>query len=184
MFTRDRKLWIVLAAAAVGITLATVLASCSGGSQASKPPDSQTMTAGVSAVPKSPVSPTWITPEVTSTEVTVPLDMVQTRFNVHFKVTLDKGNAYYMAYVNGGKTYVRAGICPPCRSVSFTLVKNTLVCDSCGTVFSAPDGKGISGACMNYPKASVPFQTSDGKIVMVKADLLTAFENTMSPGLP
>jgi nitrite reductase/ring-hydroxylating ferredoxin subunit len=171
-----RKTWLgkLTAGAAVMIALAVVLAACGGGGGATA--------AGAKA--PSNVSPTWITPTVSDTSVSIPLDTVQAKYDTHFKVTLDKGTAYFMAYTYGGKTYVRANVCVPCQSVSFSLVKGTLVCDTCGTVFSAGDGSGISGACVRYPKAAVPYQTTDGNIVMTKADLTKAFENTLSPGLP
>jgi hypothetical protein len=99
----------------------------------------------------------------------------------------DQGTAGFMAYTQGSNVMVRASICVPCRGQTYTVSGNKLICDTCGTVFSAETGKGISGvtACKGYPKASVPFTTSaDGSLVMSKADLLTAFENTLAPGLP
>ncbi len=176
---------IALLAIAVVTIVAIILAGCSGGAgnQINLPPRTSgppTETSG----PKSTVAPTWITPETADTTITVPLDLVQTKINTHFEVILDKGKAYFMAYTFGGKTYVRADICPPCRSISYSLVKDTLVCDSCGTSFKAVDGAGVRGACVNYPKASVPYETVDGKILMNKADLTLAYENTLSPGSP
>ncbi|MDP2918707.1 MAG: Fe-S-containing protein [Dehalococcoidia bacterium] len=158
----------VLAVSALASTL--VLAACSGGT--------------ASGEPKSPVAPTWITPEVSAGTVSIPFDLVQSKRNTHFKVETEKGTAYYMAYVYSGKTHVRADVCVPCRSISFTLDKNLLVCDSCGTTFNASDGTGVAGACVRYPKAAVPFETVSGKMVMKQADLLKAFEDTLQQGLP
>jgi len=112
---------------------------------------------------------------------------VNTSKNVEFNLKFDQGTASYMAYSWNGATYIRASVCVPCQGRSFTLKGNTLVCNTCGTVFSAKTGAGISGvaACQNYPKAAVPFTTgADGNITMTKADLLTAFTNTLTPGLP
>ena len=163
---------VVLAALAVTL----LLGACSG----------KAVSASPSSAPSSNtrVDPTWITPEVNGTVVSVPVDVVKDKVDTHFKVEVDKGTAYFMAYVYGGKTYVRADVCVPCRSINFSLYKGTLVCDSCGTVFKATDGSGVSGACVNYPKASVPFETIDGKIVMKQADLIAAFDATLQPGLP
>jgi len=76
-----------------------------------------------------------------------------------------------MAYKYNNQTYVRADICPPCGSQSFTLKNGTLVCDTCGTVFNAATGAGISGACVKYAKQSVAFQTQNGNILMNGTDL-------------
>jgi hypothetical protein len=132
-------------------------------------------------------SPTSITPAILADSVTIPVSTVNTDKNVEFNVTFDQGTASYMAYVYNGAIQVRASVCVPCQGRSFTVKGNTLVCNTCGTVFSAQTGKGISGvaACQNYPKASVSFTTgADGSLTMTKADLLTAFTNTLTPGLP
>ena len=178
------KFFAPLAIAAL-TTVVIILAGCSAnsGNQINLPPKTSG-SSNEASVPKSTVAPTWITPEITDTTIAVPLDTVQTKINTHFEVALDKGKAYFMAYTFGGKTYVRADICPPCRSISYSIVKDTLVCDSCGTSFKAVDGAGVRGACVNYPKASVPYETVDGKILMNKADLTVAYENTWSPGSP
>ncbi len=177
--------FIALLAIATLITVVVILAGCSAnaGNQINLPPKTSG-SSNETSVPKSIISPTWITPEIVDTTITLPLDLVQTKINTHFEVALDKGKAYFMAYTFGGKTYVRADICPPCRSISYSLVKEILVCDSCGTSFKALDGAGVRGACVNYPKASVPYETVDGKILMNKADLTLAYENTWSPGSP
>lgn len=170
---------IVLAACGLllaGMLITIGLAACSGGSG--------TASAAAPNATNTRVSPSWITPAIDSTTVSVGEDVVKSKVNVDFELPTDKGTAYFMAYEYLGKTYVRADVCVPCRSISFTLYKGTLVCDSCGTVFKATDGAGVSGACVRYPKAAVPYQTVDGKIVMTQADLITAFENTLQPGLP
>lgn len=184
--TQSRRFIVLVTSLVALVSLAAILVGCSGGTgtQIKPPVNTSGTTTGIPTVPKSTVTPTWINPEVIGTSVMVPLDEVQTKINTHFKVVLEKGSAYFMAYNYGGNIQVRADICPPCRSVSYTLVKDTLVCDSCGTVFKAGDGTGIKGACVNYPKASVPFETVDDKIVLNTAELTTAYENTLSPGLP
>lgn len=157
----------------VGMLVTLGLAACSGGTASAAP-----------SAANSRVSPTWVTPDISSTTVSVGEDVVKSKVNIDFELPTDKGTAYFMVYEYLGKTYARADVCVPCRSVSFTLYKGNLICDSCGTVFKATDGTGVSGACVRYPKAAVPYQTVDGKIVMSQADLITAFENTLQPGLP
>jgi nitrite reductase/ring-hydroxylating ferredoxin subunit len=87
----------------------------------------------------------------------------------------------FMAYKYDDQLYVRADICPPCRSESYTLTKGTLVCDSCGTVFNAGTGAGIKGACVRFPKQSVNYEVKDGNILINGTDLITAYQNTLNP---
>lgn len=167
------------------IVVVIILAACSAGTgNQIKVPTTNLSNPDLTTAPSSKVSPTWVTPELADFMVVVPLDVVQNKINTHFEVALEIGKAYFMAYAYGGKTYVRADICPPCRSISYSLIKDSLVCDSCGTSFKAVDGTGIKGACVNYPKASVPYETVDGKILMNKADLTIAYQNTLGLGSP
>ena len=90
----------------------------------------------------------------------------------------------FMAYVLDGEIYVRANVCPPCQSVGFSLGKDVLICDRCATTFEARTGEGIEGACVDFPKASVPYEIIDGNIVMKGTDLIAAYQDTTEPGLP
>lgn len=74
---------------------------------------------------------------------------------------------------------MRADICPPCGSQSFSLKKDTLVCDVCGTVFNARTGAGISGGCVLFPKTAVSYQIDTGKMVMQGNDLIAAYVETL-----
>lgn len=178
------KLTIIMTVLVI-VVFVLILTSCSGATTTqAELPVTTPGSLNNNSLTKSNVSPTWITPEVSDIAIAVPQDLIQTNINSHFEVALEKGKAYFMAYVYKGKIQVRADICPPCRSISYSLVKDTLVCDSCGTVFKATDGSGVRGACVNYPKGSVPYETVDGKIIMNKADLTLAYENTWSPGMP
>jgi nitrite reductase/ring-hydroxylating ferredoxin subunit len=85
----------------------------------------------------------------------------------------------FMAYVLGDTIYVRASICPPCRGKTYSLDGSTLVCDTCATTFDAKTGKGIAGACVNYPKAPVAYLISDGNIVMKTSDMIAAYQDTL-----
>jgi uncharacterized membrane protein len=88
-----------------------------------------------------------------------------------------------MAYKIGDTTNVRSNICPPCRSIGFSLRGSTLVCDTCSTTFDTQNGIGIAGACKNFPKEQVPFTTAGGDLVMTKADLVAAYQATLTPGV-
>jgi uncharacterized membrane protein len=113
--------------------------------------------------------------------VIIPLANVEKVTNARFKVTTINGTLTFMAYKYNNQLYVRADICPPCRSQSFTLTNGTLVCDTCGTVFNAATGVGIKGACVKFAKQSVSYLIVDGNIIMQQGDLNTAYANTLNP---
>lgn len=124
---------------------------------------------------------TTIQATLSGSTVSIPAGDVERLVNTRFKVATATGSLSFMAYKYHNQTYVRADICPPCGSQSFTLKNGTLVCDTCGTIFNAATGTGVSGACVKYAKQLVSFQTQDGNIVMNGADLATAFQNTLKP---
>jgi nitrite reductase/ring-hydroxylating ferredoxin subunit len=130
------------------------------------------------------IEPTWIQAEVTDNTASISLSEVEANGMSHFTVNTSSGEMDFMAYELSGETYVRASICPPCYSRSFALKGDTLVCNTCGTVFDAETGSGIRGACLNYPKASVPYEITGNSILMGVDDLVTAYNNTLAPGLP
>jgi nitrite reductase/ring-hydroxylating ferredoxin subunit len=134
--------------------------------------------------PAGPIKVKEITPTVSVDTVSIPLKEVQENWNTHFLVDAPGGKMGFMAYVLDNVIYVRASICPPCRGKTYTLDGNTLVCDTCGTIFNARTGIGIAGACVNYPKASVTYTVADGNLAMKISDLNTAYQNTLKAGLP
>jgi nitrite reductase/ring-hydroxylating ferredoxin subunit len=138
----------------------------------------------VSACASQAIASTQVKAQVDGDKVTVAASDVQNSQNTRFPLLTPAGNEYFMVYKLGDSVYARASVCPPCRSTSFTLKGETLVCDRCGTVFNAKTGAGIQGACVNYPKASVPYTVADGKIAMNMSDLATAYKNTLEPGAP
>lgn len=132
--------------------------------------------------PSGRVRPVLLNATVQGDSMSIPLSKVQGAWNARFMATFPARTESFMVYVYDNKTYVRASICVPCGGQSFSLQGNTLICDTCGTVYSAATGKGISGvpACQSYNKAPVPFQVDGtGNIVMKSADLLAAFQKTL-----
>jgi len=129
-----------------------------------------------------PIQATWIEPQVAGDTVSIPVSEVEKNWNVHFNLKTQGEDMNFMAYVLDGETFVRANVCPPCRSIGFSLEEAVLICDTCATTFKAQTGEGIGGACVDYPKASVPYETQDGNIVMNSANLITAYQDTIEPG--
>ena len=139
---------------------------------------------GNAAQSNDPIKATWIEPQVVGDTVSIPVSEVEDNKIVHFKLVTLGGDIAFMAYEPGGEDYVRSNVCPPCRSVGFSLQKDILVCDSCRTTFEAKTGEGIEGACVDFPKASVPYAVKDGNIVMKGTDLIAAYQDTVEPGWP
>ena len=190
------------------LSLVTILAACSGQATSSGPtqkpastpvqstpavaatttPQSQPVPAAAPAIPAvkpaGPIKVKEITPSVSNDTVSIPLNVVQNNWNTHFLVDAPGGKMGFMAYVLDNVIYIRASSCPPCRGKTYTLDGNTLVCDVCATTFNANTGIGIAGACVNYPKASVPYTVAEGNLIMKINDLTTAYQNTLKPGLP
>jgi len=129
----------------------------------------------------SPVKATWIETQVSGDSVSIPASSVEENKNVHFKVNTDSGEIAVMAYRFNDEVFVRSNVCPPCGSIGFTLDQGTLVCDSCGTVFDAMSGNGISGGCVAFPKEKIPYTVSDGNIVMKLNDVVEAHRKTIEP---
>jgi nitrite reductase/ring-hydroxylating ferredoxin subunit len=124
------------------------------------------------------IKATWIEPQVAGDTVSIPLSEVEDNWNVHFNLqTPDDMN--FMAYIVDGDIFVRANVCPPCQSIGFSLEETVLICDRCATTFEAETGEGIEGACVDFPKAAVPYEVSGGYIVMNIADLIAAYEDSL-----
>jgi nitrite reductase/ring-hydroxylating ferredoxin subunit len=144
------------------IAIILSIASCSGGN----PPTNE------------PIQAMWIESQVVGDTVSVPLSEVEDNWNVHFNLqTPDDMN--FMAYIVDGDIFVRANVCPPCQSIGFSLEETVLICDRCATTFEAETGEGIEGACVDFPKAAVPYEVSGGYIVMNIADLIAAYEDSL-----
>jgi nitrite reductase/ring-hydroxylating ferredoxin subunit len=141
----------------------------------------------VNTAPKDPnrrIKATWITPVVEGDTVALPVSELEKDIIIHFAFDAGSGKMPFMAYLFEGKTFVRADICPPCRSYNFSVEKDVLICDTCGTRFKTATGDGISGACVNYPKAAVAYEVKDKNVVLKTDALKTAYQNTLNPGLP
>ena len=134
--------------------------------------------------PSGPIKAAWIEPQVAGDTVSIPVSEVENNSNIHFTLGTKDGNINFMEYIVDGEIYVRANVCPPCRSIGFSLQKDILVCDTCRTTFKAKTGEGIEGACVDFPKASVPYEIEGGNIVMKSTDLIAAYQSTLNPGWP
>lgn len=188
---------IVMGAVLFSLVLAVVACAGPTSTPASNPAPSQTPSPTPAATqepaptlnpkpkPSGPIKATWIEPKIMDGDtVSIPLSEVENNWDIHFAVGTPDGDMNFMVYILGEEIYVRANVCPPCRSIGFSLEKDILICDRCATTFKAKTGDGIEGACVDFPKASVPYEITDGSIVMRGNDLLAAYEDTVEPGWP
>lgn len=130
------------------------------------------------------IRPTWIAAQIEGDQVSIPKADVDAGKMIHFKVGEQGDSMVFMAYRLGEEVYVKASICPPCRSQSFSLAGDTLVCNTCGTRFKATTGDGISGACRSYPKAEAAHAVIGDRVTASMNDLITAYQNTEIAGQP
>ena len=145
------------------------------------PPDSPS-TALPSPPPSGPIEATWIDSLLEGDTVSLSLAEVEENRNNNFKLETADGTLNFMAYELDGELSVRANVCPPCRSIGFSLDDDILVCDRCATTFEAVTGDGIRGACVDFLKAPVAYEITDASIVMSIDDLISAHEETIKPG--
>ena len=164
------------------LALILTASACAGQPSTPNSPPPETSTPTPPTPPSGLIKATWIEPAVAGDSVSIPVSEVENNWNINFKLETQDGDINFMAQLVDGEIYVRANACPPCRSIGFALQGDILVCDTCRTTFEAKTGDGIEGACVDYPKASVPYEITDGNIVMSEADLLAAYQDTLSPG--
>ena len=136
--------------------------------------------------PSGPIKATWLQVQVDqdSQTVSLPVSELEDNWNIHFNLKTTEGDVNFMAYIFDDEIHVRANVCPPCKSVGFSLDANEdiLICDRCATIFDAETGAGIEGACVDYPKASASYETSSGNLIIKGSDLLGAYQETLLPG--
>lgn len=179
----------------IGIT--AILSGCSQGFTSgnsgtqSNPPSSTQATQTTATSPTTPAAstgpsskssvlypPKSFSPTVSGSTVSLSMAEIAQAGNGNFPIN----NMSFMAYQLDGNYYIRANVCVPCGSESFTLQNGTLLCGSCGTVFNATTGAGMRGvsACMTYAKKAVVYTTDGGNMVVTLTDLSTAYQNTIN----
>jgi len=135
-----------IAIGAVLFSLILIAVACTG----------PTSTPTPNPTPSGPIKATWIEPQVVGDTVSIPVTEVENNWNVHFNLKTQGGDMNFMAYIVDGEIYVRANVCPPCRSIGFSLNEDILVCDRCATTFKAKTGEGIEGSVRRFPQSLSP----------------------------
>ena len=77
-----------------------------------------------------------------------------------------------IAYIApSGNLVVASSFCEPCRSNSFHIEGEDLVCDACGTRWDLSTLEGKSGGCTAYPPDPLTVENVNGTITVNTADL-------------
>lgn len=77
-----------------------------------------------------------------------------------------------LAYVApSGRLVVATSFCEPCRSWTFHIEGNQLVCDVCFTRWDLNTLMGVGGGCMDYPPEQVTAEIRGDQIFVPAADL-------------
>ncbi|MEL4306173.1 Fe-S-containing protein [Methanococcoides sp. LMO-2] len=129
-----------------------------------------------------PVSATWIEPQLIDDTVVIPVQTIEESMNTHFKMETSAGEIAVMAYMLGDEIVVRSNVCPPCGSIGFSLQDELLICDACRTTFDTGTGQGIQGACVDYPKENIPYEETEGNVMIKIDDIVIAHMNTVQRG--
>lgn len=70
-----------------------------------------------------------------------------------------------------GNLVVATSFCEPCKSTSFHIEGNTLVCNTCFTKWDLNTLQGVSGGCTAFPPQALTVQNQNGTIVVPTAAL-------------
>jgi uncharacterized protein len=82
------------------------------------------------------------------------------------------GTIPLIAYVApSGNLVVATSFCEPCKSTSFHIEGNTLVCNTCFTKWDLNTLQGVSGGCTAFPPQALTVQNQNGTIVVPTANL-------------
>lgn len=63
-----------------------------------------------------------------------------------------------------GKVVVAVSLCEPCKSESFRIMGDKIICNACDTVWDLETFKGISGGCQDYPPEILAYIQNGDKL--------------------
>lgn len=85
---------------------------------------------------------------------------------------ITSGTIPLISYVApSGNLVVATSFCEPCKSTSFHIEGNTLVCDTCFTKWDLNTLQGVSGGCTAFPPQALTVQNQNGTIIVPTAAL-------------
>lgn len=111
---------------------------------------------------------TDIQADVEDGKIVFPLSEIKGNKLVYFEY---KGSTTIplLAYIGpSGKVITAVSVCEPCKGERFSIEGETLVCNTCGTVWKLETHEGISGGCPQFPPEIIPNQVSKDKVLINK----------------
>lgn len=102
----------------------------------------------------------------------IPLEHVSDNGFIYTEYNKDGFRLPLMSYINpSGRLVAAISFCEPCRSQSFHINGDQLICDSCNTRWELATMKGIMGGCMDYPPEEIDYEVVDGNIIIKEQDI-------------
>lgn len=114
------------------------------------------------------INMTTIDYKVENGKIYLPLEEVKTYKLVYTTYQGKNGEQIpLMAYITPkGRVVAAFAMCEPCRSLSFHIQDNTLVCDTCASRWELENLEGISGGCTAYPPEEMPYEVEGDQIIL------------------
>lgn len=101
-----------------------------------------------------------------------PLSYVTENGFIYMEYDKDGFRLPLMSFISpSGRLVTAISFCEPCRSQSFHIRGEELVCDSCNTKWDLSTMEGIIGACMEYPPEEIDYEVVDGNILINEDDI-------------
>ncbi len=125
-----------------------------------------------SAQPEAVLQAVNVKATVSAGQVSISADELRKNKFVAFSYAQGSTKVPLLAYVGpDGELVVAVRMCEPCRSESFHIEGDEIVCDTCGSRWKIQDLQGVSGGCTAYPPEKLSAQESNGRLVISEETL-------------
>ncbi len=116
------------------------------------------------------ISQTPVESIVANGTIQIPLQELQANKFIITTYTSGTKSLKLTSYIApSGKVITAVSICEPCRSETFHIAGNHLVCNACNTRWVLETLQGISGGCLNYPPDVLESTVENGNIVIAES---------------
>jgi len=107
--------------------------------------------------PNSPLRMVSAKATVRDGKIIIPLDQLKKNKLLKFKYKTEIKTLPLLAYISEeGKVITAVSVCEPCKSTTFHIKGEQLICNSCGTTWDIDNLSGVSGSCQKYPPDPLP----------------------------
>ncbi|GAB4172197.1 MAG: DUF2318 domain-containing protein [Calditrichia bacterium] len=124
------------------------------------------------AYPNYPTGMKPVNMEISGNQIEVSLDDLKQHKMISFNYIKNGMNIPLLAYLSEDGTVITAvRVCEPCKSITFHITGDELICNSCGSTWDINTLSPIEGACGPYPPDVVPNKIINNKIVIEEATI-------------